>query len=147
MNKFEYISTSSKDFDLPTRSTAKSAGYDFHSPIDFILHPGEIKEIKMQVKAQIKEGEVLLLFPRSSLGWRYNVHLVNTIGVIDSDYYNNPSNEGEIGLKLFHQGGKPLVVNKNDRLIQGIFVPFDITEDDDAKGQRMGGFGSTKGVQ
>lgn len=143
MNKFEYVSSSGRGFDLPTRATAKSAGYDFHSPVAFILKPGEIRTIKLEVKAQINEGEVLLLFPRSSLGWKYNVHLVNTVGVIDADYYNNPDNEGEIGLKLCNLGDKTLYVDVNDRLIQGIFLKFDITDDDAAKGERLGGFGST----
>ena len=142
-NKFEYVSSSKKNFDLPTRATNNSAGYDFHSPECFTLNPGEIKSIKLQVKVKIKPGEVLLLFPRSSLGWKYNVHLVNTVGVIDSDYYNNEFNEGEIGLKLFHQGTQLLKVNVNDRLIQGVFVKYDITEDDSVKTQRKGGFGST----
>ena len=143
MNRFEYVSTAKKDFDLPTRSTAKSAGYDFHSPEEFELRPGDIITIKMGVKAQINEGEFLLLVPRSSLGWKYNVHLVNTVGIIDSDYYNNPDNEGEIGLKMVNQGDKTLVVKKNDRLIQGIFLKFDTTDDDKADGLRLGGFGST----
>ena len=143
VNKFEYVSTSARDFDLPVRATKCSAGYDFHSPEDFIVNPGEIVAVKMQVKAQIREGQVLLLFPRSSLGWKYNVRLVNTVGVIDADYYNNPDNEGEIGLKMENCGDKPLVVHKNDRLIQGIFVKFDITDDDQAEGERLGGFGST----
>ncbi len=143
MNKFEYVSTSVKDFMLPKRATENSAGYDFYSPIDFIIQPGQIRCISLEVKAQINPGEVLLLFPRSSLGWKYNVRLVNTVGVIDSDYYNNPDNEGEIFLKLENCGTMPLEVHQNDRLIQGIFVKFDITDDDKAEGKRVGGFGST----
>ena len=143
MNKFEYVSHSTRDFNLPRRQTAKSAGYDFYAPYDFVLNPGEIIAIQMQVKVQIKDGEVLWLVPRSSLGWKYNVRLVNTVGIIEPDYYNNPDNEGELGLKLENCGTKPLVVKKNDRLIQGIFLHFDITDDDDAEGDRLGGFGST----
>lgn len=146
MNKFEYVSSSPKDFSLPKRSTAKSAGYDFYSPLDFIIEPGEIVEIKTGVKAQVSEGEFLFLVPRSSLGWKYNIRLVNTVGIIDADYYNNPSNEGEIGIKFHNQGDRTLVVHKNDRLIQGIFVKFDTTNDDQAEGERVGGFGSTKGL-
>ncbi len=145
MNKFEYVSSSGRGFDLPTRATAKSAGYDFHSPVAFDLKPGEIKEIKLEVKVQLNEREVLWLVPRSSLGWKYNVKLVNTVGIIDGDYYNNPENEGEIGLKLHNQGDKTLHVAVNDRLIQGIFLNFNITDDDAAQGERLGGFGSTGG--
>ena len=147
MNKFEYVSTSSRDFALPARSTALSAGYDIHCPESFELRPGETKEVKLQIKVQIKEGEMLLLVPRSSLGWKYNVHLVNTVGVIEPDYYNNPKNEGELGLKLYNEGTETLKVYKNDRLIQGIFLKFDITDDDDATGARLGGFGSTGGLK
>lgn len=145
MNKFEYVSSSGRGFDLPTRATAKSAGYDFHSPVAFDLKPGEIKAIKLEVKVQLNEREVLWLVPRSSLGWKYNVKLVNTVGIIDGDYYNNPENEGEIGLKLHNQGDKTLHVAVNDRLIQGIFLNFNITDDDAAQGERLGGFGSTGG--
>ncbi len=145
MNKFEYVSSSGRGFDLPTRATAKSAGYDFHSPVAFDLKPGEIKEIKLEVKVQLNEREVLWLVPRSSLGWKYNVKLVNTVGIIDGDYYNNPENEGEIVLKLHNQGDKTLHVAVNDRLIQGIFLNFNITDDDAAQGERLGGFGSTGG--
>ena len=146
MNKFEYVSGSAKDFSLPKRSTAKSAGYDFFSPIAFTIEPREIVEIKTGVKARIKDGEFLFLVPRSSLGWKYNVRLVNTVGIIDGDYYNNPTNEGEIGIKFQNLGAKTLIVDKNDRLIQGIFLKFDVTDDDEAVGERTGGFGSTKGL-
>ncbi len=142
-NKFEYVSRSSKDFNLPKRQTVDSAGYDICSPEDFEIRPGEIVEIKLQIKVKIVRGEFLLLVPRSSLGWKYNIRLVNTIGIIDRDYYNNPSNEGELGLKLKNDGDKALFVRKNDRLIQGIFVKYDKTIDDDVKEERIGGFGST----
>ena len=95
INKFEYISSSKRDFDLPTRGTKFSSGYDFHSPIDCIIMPNETKLFSLEVKVQIKEGEFLLIVPRSSLGFKGNNHitLTNTCGVIDSDYYNNETNE------------------------------------------------------
>lgn len=78
MNKFEYISKSNEDFDLPQRSTEGSAGYDFRSPQAFSIKPNETIEIGLEVKCQIKKGEVLMLFPRSSLGFKKweprNVH-------------------------------------------------------------------------
>lgn len=142
-NKFEYVSTSKKDFDLPTRSTKKSAGYDFHSPVEFTLKPMETIKITLDVKCKIKEGEFLMVVPRSSVGFHYNIRLWNTTGIIDADYYNNPANEGVINLKITNYGDKDYVVKKNDRIVQGIFVKYDTTIDDDAESERVGGLGST----
>lgn len=145
MNKFEYVSWSDKDFDLPTRSTKNSAGYDFHSPKMFLVKPGESVEISLEVKVQINSGEFLMIVPRSSLGFKNGNHITitNTVGVIDQDYYNNTQNEGEIRARLHNFGDKDFVVYRNDKLLQGIFVKFDLTEDDLAEGERTGGFGST----
>lgn len=143
-NKFEYVSSSKKDFNLPSRGTTKSAGYDFYSPIDFELQPNETITINLGVKCSIKEDEFLMLVPRSSVGFNYNIKLWNTVGIIDADYYNNPSNEGEIGLKIQNNGSRVYRVCKNDRILQGIFVKFDITVDDEPRNtKRDGGFGST----
>ena len=143
INKFEYVSTSKKDFDLPTRSTAKSAGYDFHSPEAFTLQPGEMIQMSLQVKCCINPGEFLMIVPRSSVGFNYNVRLWNTTGIIDEDYYNNETNEGVINLKITNYGDKPYVVNKNDRIVQGIFVKYNVTCDDNVTTKRVGGLGST----
>ena len=145
INKFEYVSKSKRDFDLPTRGTKRSAGYDFHSPISFTLQANETIKFSLEVKVQVKEDEVLLIVPRSSLGFKNNNHitLTNTVGVIDADYYNNEDNEGEIFVRLHNFGDTPLTINKNDRLVQGIFVKYDIVEDDKTTTERTGGFGST----
>lgn len=145
MNKFEYVSWSDKDFDLPTRSTKNSAGYDFHSPKMFLVKPGQSVEISLEVKVQINSGEFLMIVPRSSLGFKNGNHITitNTVGVIDQDYYNNAQNEGEIRARLHNFGDKDFVVYRNDKLLQGIFVKFDLTADDLAEGERTGGFGST----
>lgn len=143
INKFEYVSSSSKDFDLPTRGTKSSAGYDFHSPVSFVLKPMETIRISLEVKCRIKEGEFLMIVPRSSVGFKYNIRLWNTTGIIDSDYYNNPTNEGVINLKISNYGNEDYVVQKNDRIVQGIFVKYDVTSDDDVSEERVGGLGST----
>ena len=98
-NKFEYVSWSKRDFDLPTRATQKSAGYDFHSPKDVVIEPGATEFIDLEVKCCVKPGEFLMIVPRSSLGFKglNHVALTNTTGIIDADYYNNPDNEGVIG--------------------------------------------------
>ena len=143
-NRFEYVSWSKKDFDLPTRATSRSAGYDFHSPVDFHVEPGDTVEISLEVKCDIKEREFLIIVPRSSMGWKGNhVAITNTAGIIDADYYNNPSNEGEIRARFHNFGDKVFKVNKNDRVLQGIFVKYDMTNDDITSGVREGGLGST----
>ena len=127
---------------LPVRATAGSAGYDLPSPLDFALNPGETIKLPTGLRARIEPGWVLLLFPRSGLGFKYRVQLNNTVGVIDSDYFG-AANEGHIFLKLTNAGDRPMSVRAGDGVAQGVFVPFGITVDDAADGVRTGGFGST----
>ena len=127
---------------LPVRATAGSAGYDLPSPLDFALKPGETIKLHTGLRARIAPGWVLLLFPRSGLGFKYRVQLNNTVGVIDSDYFG-AANEGHIFLKLTNAGDRPISVRAGDGVAQGVFVPFGITVDDAADGVRTGGFGST----
>jgi dUTP pyrophosphatase len=131
---------------LPRRATAGSAGYDFFSPLDFRLEPGACVRIPTGVRARIDAGWVLMLFPRSGLGFKYRLQLNNTAGVIDSDYYN-AVNEGHIFCKLTNdtRDGKTVEIHAGEGLVQGIFIPFGITVDDDTHAQRTGGFGSTTG--
>ena len=129
---------------LPKRATAGSAGYDFYAPEAFTLAPGQTIKIPTGVRAKIAEGWVLMLFPRSGLGFKYRLQLDNTVGVIDSDYFGS-DNEGHIFVKITNDGksGKTLTVNKGEGFCQGIFLPFGVTEDDEATALRNGGFGST----
>ena len=128
---------------LPKRSTQNSAGYDFYAPYDLVIKPNEEVVIKTGIKSYMNSGEVLLIFVRSSLGFKYNVRLKNQVGVIDADYYNNSSNEGHIMVALKNEGTKELVVNTGDRLVQGVFINYLISDDDSASGSRVGGIGST----
>ena len=127
---------------LPRRATAGSAGYDFYAPLAFALEPGETVKIPTGVRAAIEPGWVLMLFPRSGLGFKYRMQLNNTVGVVDSDYFN-ARNEGHIFVKLTNAGDRALRVEASDAFAQGVFLPFGITEDDAAGGDRVGGFGST----
>lgn len=127
---------------LPARATAGSAGYDFYAPLSFELAPGATVKIPTGIRARIAPGWVLLLFPRSGLGFKYRVMLNNTVGVIDSDYFN-AENEGHIFIKLYNAGDRPMRVAAGDAFAQGVFLPFGVTEDDRADGVRTGGFGST----
>lgn len=130
---------------LPRRATAGSAGYDFFSPLDFTLAPGDTIKLPTGVRARIAPGWVLMLFPRSGLGFKYRVMLNNTVGVIDPDYFG-ALNEGHMFVKLYNAGEKPLHIAAGEALAQGVFLPFGITEDDEADGVRTGGFGSTDGI-
>lgn len=129
---------------LPRRATKGSAGYDFFSPISFTLAPGETIKLPTGIRASMQEGWVLQLFPRSSLGFRYRLQFNNTVGIIDADYYAS-ENEGHIFVKLTNDSneGKTLQVTAGEALVQGIFLPFGIVEDDEASQIRNGGFGST----
>ena len=127
---------------LPRRATAGSAGYDFFSPLAFSLAPGECLRIPTGVRARIADGWVLMLFPRSGLGFKYRLQLNNTVGIVDADYFG-ARNEGHIFIKLTNAGDRPVSVGVGEAFAQGVFLPFGLTEDDDARGQRTGGFGST----
>ncbi|WP_125114600.1 deoxyuridine 5'-triphosphate nucleotidohydrolase [Agathobaculum sp. Marseille-P7918] len=129
---------------LPRRATVGSAGYDFFAPESFSLVPHETILIPTGIRAQIAEGWVLQLYPRSGLGFKFCLQMDNTVGIIDSDYFN-AQNEGHIFIKMTNcnRQGKTLSVSAGEGFAQGIFVPFGITEDDDADGCREGGFGST----
>lgn len=129
---------------LPKRATAGSAGYDFYAPCDLFLAAGKEKLIPTGIRAKIDTGYVLILFPRSSLGFRYRFQLDNTAGIIDSDYYH-AENEGHIMCKMINDSreGRELQVRAGDGMVQGLFLPFGITEDDEASAERTGGFGST----
>ena len=131
---------------LPERATEGSAGYDFYAPERVVLAPGAQILIPTGIRVRIEAGYVLMLFPRSGLGFKYRLQLNNTAGVIDSDYYN-AANEGHIFCKLTNDSrdGKTVEIQAGDGLVQGIFLPFGITEDDEAHAQRTGGFGSTTG--
>ncbi|MGI6079702.1 MAG: deoxyuridine 5'-triphosphate nucleotidohydrolase [Candidatus Avilachnospira sp.] len=129
---------------LPKRATKGSAGYDFFSPVDIELAPGESIKIPTGVRAKMAEGWVLMIFPRSSLGFKYKLQLNNTVGIVDSDYFYS-DNEGHIFIKIINDNneGKKVKIGKNTAFAQGIFLPFGVTEDDEADGERNGGFGST----
>ena len=129
---------------LPKRATAGSAGYDFYSTCDVTLQPGESVKIPTGIRAYMEPGWVLMLYPRSGLGFRYRMQLANTVGVIDSDYYGS-DNEGHIQIKITNDSrdGKVLQIKTGEAFAQGVFTEYGITMDDAADAVRNGGFGST----
>ena len=127
---------------LPKRATAGSAGYDFVSPVEVTVEPGETALIPTGIRAEMDPGWVLLLFPRSSLGFKYSLRLANTLGVIDSDYAF-AKNEGHIMVKLRNPLSVPVTIGRGDRFCQGIFLPYGTAEEDEVTAGRVGGFGST----
>ena len=127
---------------LPKRATAGSAGYDFVSPVEVTVEPGETALIPTGIRAEMDPGWVLLLFPRSSLGFKYSLRLANTVGVIDSDYAF-AKNEGHIMVKLRNPLSVPVTIGRGDRFCQGIFLPYGTAEEDGEFALREGGFGST----
>ena len=129
---------------LPKRATTGSAGYDFFAPVSFTLAPGETVKIPTGVRVEMAEDWVLCLYPRSGLGFKYRLQLDNSVGIIDSDYFYS-DNEGHMFAKITNDAKqeKTLTVEKGQGFMQGIFVEYGITVDDDATAVRNGGFGST----
>ena len=133
-----------EEIKLPKRATAGSAGYDFYAPVDLTLNPGETVKIPTGIRVEMEQDWVLKCYPRSGLGFKYRLQLNNTVGIIDSDYFYS-DNEGHIFAKITNDSneGKSVSIQAGTCFMQGIFVEYGITVDDDAKGVRNGGFGST----
>lgn len=129
---------------LPVRATTGSAGYDFFSPVDITLNPGETVKIPTGIRVEMEQDWVLKCYPRSGLGFKYRLQLNNTVGIIDSDYFYS-DNEGHIFSKITNDSNesKSVSIQAGTGFMQGIFVEYGITVDDDAQGIRNGGFGST----
>ena len=130
---------------LPTRATKYSAGYDFYAangPYKWAPHTDTLK-IDTGIKAIMEPDEVLLIFIRSSLAIKYGLALSNGVGVIDSDFANNPDNDGNICIPLYNPSDRFIQIDKGDRIAQGIFMKYLTTDDDNVTAERIGGVGST----
>lgn len=133
-----------KDVIIPKRSTHLSAGYDFYVAVDITLNPGEKGLIETGVKAYMKDDEVLKIYMRSSIAKTSTLSLPNGVGIIDADYYGNETNDGAIFILLHNYGNEPITLKKGDRIAQGIFEKY-LLSDEESKPvvSRLGGFGST----
>lgn len=133
-----------EDIKLPRRGTSKSSGYDIYSVCSFSLEPNEEIKLPTGLKAYMLDDEELLLFPRSSVGFKYKVKFDNTIPKVDADYHNNIKNEGHIWMKFTNTGNKVWEVEKGDAIAQGTFYKYLIADDDNpVSEERVGGIGST----
>ena len=156
MRKFEVISINqfNKDFKdadtkyddiiIPKRSTKFSAGYDFYMPYDLTIKKDEVVLIPTGIKAMLNPDEFLGIYIRSSLGFKYNLRMCNQVGIIDSDYYNNTSNEGHIFVKLKNEGDNDIILKKHNRYVQGIIQKYYIVDNEkEIEDIRVGGIGSS----
>lgn len=146
---FEVVSDTNRkhkkvELNAPQRADAKSAGYDFFTPTDINIHPGRQVVVWTDVKAYMQENEVLQLFVRSSVGIKRGVVLANGTGIIDASYYNNPDNDGNIGICLINNSKIVQHFEAGERIAQGIFTAYLVADDDNVlHNERKGGFGSS----
>ena len=126
---------------MPTRGSEHSAGYDFYADKDYDVSPNEIIKIWTDVKAYMQSNEFLMLDVRSSMGGKFM--LANTIGIVDSDYYENPDNDGNIGIFLKNISNTSIKIYKGDKIAQGVFMEYLKADNDNTKTKRKGGFGSS----
>ncbi len=135
-----------KNIKLPQRATAHAAAYDLEAAEDIVIpvfHPG-VKPtlIPTGLKAYCQPDECYFIFNRSS-GAGKGLVLANGVGIIDADYYGNPTNDGQFSVVVFNVTDHDLIVKKGDRIAQLVFQKYLVTDDDNATGERQGGFGST----
>ena len=132
-----------EDAILPQRSTIGSAGYDFFSCEDIVIEPHEIKLVHTGVLAFFPKNNVLELYNRSSNPIKKGLILANGVGVVDSDYYGNADNDGEIMFCFYNIKNEPVTIKKGDKIGQGVFSEFFLVDDDNSWQKRTGGWGST----
>lgn len=126
---------------LPTRGTEKAMAYDFYANANYTIKPNDIAKIWTDVKAYMQDNECLIINVRSSMSGKFM--LANSQGWIDGDYYENESNDGNIGIFLKNISDKPLNIVKGDRIAQGAFFTFLVADNGNSNNKRVGGFGST----
>lgn len=143
MRRFEVVKGCPfKNVRLPERKTEGAAGYDFYAAYPFAIAPGQTLLVKTWIKAKMPPNEFLKIWLRSSWGVKRNMEL-RCSGIVDSDYYGNPTDDGNITLNIHNFGDVEQKIEVGERIAQGIFLKFQTTDDDQATGTRQGGFGST----
>lgn len=148
--KFEFVKRveGKEGLKLPERATKNSAGYDFYNPERVEIEPYKLGDnpvlVKTGIKAYMGENEFLMLVNRSSNPKKKKLVIPNSVGIIDSDYVDNPDNGGEIGFLFYNLSNETVVLEAGDKLGQGIFMEYKTVVDDKAEGERIGGWGSTR---
>ena len=136
-----------KSINLPERKTKFSAGYDIEAAEDVVIpsfHKGDAPVlVPTGLKAYMMDDEVLYLYNRSSNPKKKGLILANSVGVVDSDYYGNPDNDGHIMFAFYNMKEEDITIKKGDAIGQAVFSKYLVVDDDTASGERMGGFGST----
>ena len=136
-----------KGINLPIRKTKYSAGYDIEAAEDCIIpafKPGMAPTlVKTGLKSYMGEGECLMLCNRSSNPKKKGLILANSVGIVDADYYENPDNDGHIMFAFYNIKDVDVEIKKGDAIGQGIFQKYFVVDNDNAEGERLGGFGST----
>ncbi|MBM7557918.1 dUTP diphosphatase [Halanaerobacter jeridensis] len=144
---FEHVVETARKYDeegfIPQRATEKSAGYDIKTPIDLEIPPQDYTTFFTNIKAYMQDDEVLKIYIRSSLGFKHGLMLANNVGIIDADYYSNPDNDGNIGIRLYNSSQEKLSFKAGTRICQGIFEKYLTVDQDQTKKSREGGLGST----
>lgn len=140
---FEVVSRMEVPVKLPTRGSIHSAGYDIYTYDSCEIEPKQSVLIRTGVKAYMPPDEYLDLRVRSSLGIKRQLMLATGASVIDSDYYNNEDNEGEIMVVLYNYGDETQTIEAGEHIVQGIFTKYYLADDDCTTTKRTGGTGST----
>lgn len=147
MRIFEKVKRIEEDVRLPERSTSYSAGYDFFAIEDVTIPPYKLGDdpfmVPTGVKVQVFRNEFVMLVNRSSNPKKKKLVIPNSVGIIDADYYENPDNDGEMFFGFYNVSNEPVEIKKGDKLGQGIIMEYHTVTNDNARGIRTGGFGST----
>lgn len=142
---FEPVTTEKRktkgDVTLPTQGTKGAMAYDFYANDDYMIEPNKVGKVWTDIKAYMQPGECLIINVRSSMGGKFM--LANTAGWIDSDYYGNPDNDGNIGVFLLNISDEPIAIKKGERIAQGAFFNYLLADSGNTNATRSGGFGST----
>jgi len=136
-----------KEINLPIRKTKFSAGYDIEAAEDVVI-PSFKKGmnptlVKTGLKAYMQDDEVMFLYNRSSNPKKKGLILANSVGVIDKDYYGNPDNDGHVMFAFYNIKEEDITIKKGEAIGQAVFQKYLVSDDDNAKGERVGGFWST----
>jgi len=150
MNSFEVVKDKHRKFPdrkitMPLRGSNMSAGYDLYSNQNIDLEPGTSYVFWTDIKCKLNYGNVLMLFPRSSMGIKKKIMIGNTVGIIDADYYNNKDNDGNIAVCLYNYGTTSVPIANGERIAQAVIVKHDRVNSGYTllKKEREGGIGST----